>query len=323
MSHPLTVHITRWLVDLHAVEQQAIFALQRAGRVAAGTAVADDLQRHLAETCGHRAAVRQQLAARGRNGSAALDLAVTANRAGFVAYTTLAPDAPGKLIVDAFAYEFLEIAAYRMLSHAAERAGDDATQAVALQILAEEQEMAARVRGAFDWAVQASRERRAGRIADSVRAHLADAHAVETQTAVLLGLGSAVAGSRPLAAHYRAELRRTQGQRRRIAVRLGELGRGPSLVKTAGMGLAGAGWSLVWTAQRYTPAKLACFLHAAQHLEIACYELLRREAALAGDGATETVAAELLAEERTAAMTLAGLLPAAADAALSLTSRAA
>lgn len=308
--------LQRWLIDLHAVEQQAMFQMRRARCLVGDDTLRGYLDQHLQETAGHRAAVRERLAGRGRTASTALDLAVTANRLAFLLYTALAPDAPGKLLVDSFAYEFLEIAAYRMLAHAARRAGDEETAAMATAICAQEQAMAARLATRFDRALSDSRERGDDRIEASLRAHLRDAHALETQTALLLAVGARAAGDPRLAAHMRGQSRRSRDQARRLAARLRELDAGPAPHKSGAMGVAGCSWAALWAVQRYAPAKLTCFGFAALHLEIASYELLTREASLAGDDATRALAVELLGQEREAAQALGALLEIAADAAL-------
>jgi ferritin-like metal-binding protein YciE len=69
-------------------------------------------------------------------------------------------------------------------------------------------------------------------------------------------------------------------------------------------------------AQPDTPAKLAGFAYAFEHLEIAAYELLRRVAERAGDQETVAIADRILAEERQAAERIAGTWDAAIEVAL-------
>jgi ferritin-like metal-binding protein YciE len=68
------------------------------------------------------------------------------------------PDTPGKLAAFARAFEHLEIGGYEQLRRVAERAGDEETADVVVQILAQEREAAARIAGAFGEAVEASLE---------------------------------------------------------------------------------------------------------------------------------------------------------------------
>ena len=71
-----------------------------------------------------------------------------------------------------------------------------------------------------------------------------------------------------------------------------------------------------FAAQPDTPAKLAAFAYAFEHLEIAAYELLRRVAARGGDEETEHVADQILGEENAAAAQIRSLFDQALDASL-------
>jgi ferritin-like metal-binding protein YciE len=73
---------------------------------------------------------------------------------------------------------------------------------------------------------------------------------------------------------------------------------------------------MFFQAQPDTPAKLAAFAYAFEHLEIAAYEQLWRVAQRAGDAETEAVAQQILAQERTAAERIRAQFPNALDASL-------
>ncbi|MHB1569553.1 MAG: DUF892 family protein [Solirubrobacteraceae bacterium] len=221
-------------------------------------------------------------------------------------------DTPAKLLADALAYEYFEIAAYRMLEQAAGARGDVAVGAIALSILRDEETMAARLQGDFDLAVEASLRPAHRSPREDVVLRLRDLHAVEGQAMVLLAAASKLSGSARLAGCYRDQATRSRRQRARLAARLQSCCRPPSALKSGVMQLAGAAWGAIWAVQRDTPVKLACFSYAALHLEIASYELLRREAARAGDRETESLAAAHLAQERAAAARLGELLEEAA-----------
>jgi ferritin-like metal-binding protein YciE len=62
---------------------------------------------------------------------------------------------------------------------------------------------------------------------------------------------------------------------------------------------------MFFQAQPDTPAKLAGFAYAFEHLEAAAYELLKRVATRAGDAETAAVADSILGEERAAAAKIA------------------
>lgn len=68
--------------------------------------------------------------------------------------------------------------------------------------------------------------------------------------------------------------------------------------------------------QQDTPAKLAGFAYAFEHLEIATYELLRRVAQRAGDNATVAAVNRILPEERAAAERIRGLFAESLQASL-------
>jgi ferritin-like metal-binding protein YciE len=65
-----------------------------------------------------------------------------------------------------------------------------------------------------------------------------------------------------------------------------------------------------------TPAKLAGFSYAFEHLEIAAYELLKRVAARVGDEQTVAMAEKILLQERTAAGRIHSLFDYALEASL-------
>ena len=70
------------------------------------------------------------------------------------------------------------------------------------------------------------------------------------------------------------------------------------------MRLGAINWGAFFQFQPDTPAKLAGFSYAFEHLEIGAYEQLRRIAERADDEATAKAAEAILAEERNAAETL-------------------
>ena len=82
------------------------------------------------------------------------------------------------------------------------------------------------------------------------------------------------------------------------------------------MALGALNWGAFFGAQPDTPAKLAGFSYAFEHLEIAAYELLSRVARRAGDAETEATAGSILQQERAAAELVHDLFPAALEAAL-------
>ncbi|MHB1569554.1 MAG: DUF892 family protein [Solirubrobacteraceae bacterium] len=76
--------LDRWLIQLYAVEQQALFALRLGRRAAGHPVLAEHFGLHITETERHLAAVRRCLRARRRGPSRLAGLAATLNRLGFL-----------------------------------------------------------------------------------------------------------------------------------------------------------------------------------------------------------------------------------------------
>lgn len=82
------------------------------------------------------------------------------------------------------------------------------------------------------------------------------------------------------------------------------------------MRLGALNWGAFFKAQPDTPAKLAGFNYAFEHLEIAAYEELKRVADRAGDQETVRIAERIEGEERAAANAIAALWDPALHASL-------
>ena len=98
--------------------------------------------------------------------------------------------------------------------------------------------------------------------------------------------------------------------------RLKALGTDTSSLKDTAMGLNGLQWGFFFQSQTDTPAKLAAFAYAFEHLKIAGYELLKRSAKRGGDAETEGLCDTLLGGERTMTERLKGTFDSAATATL-------
>jgi ferritin-like metal-binding protein YciE len=272
---------------------------------------------HLTETEGHERLVSERLEAYGAKPSKIKDLAGTLTGAGFGAFAKAQPDTPGKLVAHAFSYEHMEEAAYDLLGRVARRAGDNATVEAAGLIEAQERAMGDRLAQCFDLAVDAAlRELDPDDLSQQLDKYLADAHAIEAQALVLLGKAPGLAGSPELASAYSSHREETEGHQRLIAARLDARGSSPSRLKDAALSIGALNWGAFFGAQPDTPAKLAAFAYAFEHLEIAAYELLRRVAARVGDEETEHVADRILGEENVAAAHVRSLFDQALDASL-------
>jgi ferritin-like metal-binding protein YciE len=309
--------LTKYLTDLHSIEQQALAQMRVAPLLAGEPELADTFERHCRETVEHERKIREHLGARGASPSIVKDLLGTLTGKGFVAFARAQPDTPGKLVVHAFSYEHMERAAYEMLALVAERAGDAPVLATAREIADEENAMAARLSASFDGAAEASlREVEQTELGEQLDKYLADAHAIEAQSLQLLDRAPNLAGSDELARAYAAHRRETEDHLKQIGERLRARGSSPSRLKDAVLRLGGLNWSAFFGAQPDTPAKLAAFSYAFEHLEIGAYEMLRRVAERAGDEETQQLAASILGQERSAAQRLHALFETALEASL-------
>jgi ferritin-like metal-binding protein YciE len=309
--------LTKYLTDVHSIEVQALAQMERAPAIAGDAGLADAFTQHLAETRVQERQVREALDRRGADTSTLKDLAGRVGGWAMIVFARLNPDTPGKLIAHAFSYEHMELAAYELLARAARRAGEEAVVDLAQRIGAQERAMADRLAARFDAAVQASlREKDDDGIQAELVHYLRDAHAIEAQALQLLEAGPAIAGVDALADVFREHLEETREQQRLVDERLSAHGSGPSRFQNTGMRIGGLNIGGFFGAQRDTPAKLAGFAYAFEHLEIAGYELLRRIATRAGDHETVAVAERILGEERRAAQRIAATWDAAMDASL-------
>jgi ferritin-like metal-binding protein YciE len=313
----LQEQLTKYLTDAHAIELQALAQLEAAPEMAGDPEIAAAFSGHETETRDHELLVRDRLEARGAGPARVKDLLGTLTGKGFVAFARSQPDTTGKLVAHAFSYEHMELAAYDLLEAAAERAGDGKTADVARRIAVQERAMGDHLAELFDRAVEASlREIAAADLEEQLNRYLADAHAIEEQALKLLEKAPRLAGTAELASAYEEHREQTEEHRRLVEQRLESRGEGPSMIKDAALRLGALNWGAFFQAQPDTPAKLAAFSYAFEHLEIAAYELLGRVGARTGDTATVGLAERILVEERAAADRLYGLFEQALDASL-------
>jgi ferritin-like metal-binding protein YciE len=313
----LDEQLTKYLTDAHSIEQQALAQLKSAPELAGDAALAADFERHLVETEEHERLVRERLAARDASLAKVKDLLATLTGKGFIAFARAQPDTPGKLAVHAFSYEHMELAAYQLLTRVAELAEDEETAAVARRIAGQERAMSERLEAGFDRTIEASlRELGPDDLGATLDSYLADAHAIEVQAIQLLKKGPDLAGTRELATAYEEHLKETAEHERLVQGRLEARGESPSRLKDAALRLGALNWGAFFAAQPDTPAKLAAFAYAFEHLEIGGYEMLRRVADRAADRETAELAEQILAEERAAAERIHMHLDAALQASL-------
>jgi ferritin-like metal-binding protein YciE len=317
MPKTLDEQLTKHLTDVHSIEEQALRQLRTAPKIAGDPELSRIFREHLGETEGHERRVRERLEARGAEPAKLKDLIARAGGAGMVLFARTQPDTPGKLTAHAFSYEHLELAAYDLLALVAERAGDGDTAALARAIREEESAMAGRLAASFDRSVEASlREVGSGDPGGRLNGYLADAHAIEAQSIQLLEKGPGIAGEGGLAGALSRHLDETRAQQASLRERLEARGGGPSALKDALLKVGALNLGAFFAAQPDTPAKLAGFAFAFEHLEVAAYEQLMRVARRAGDQATAALAERIADQERGAAEAIRAQFQSAVDASL-------
>lgn len=309
--------IVKYLADVHSIEQQALPQVRAAPKIAGDPKIAAAFEQHIGETEAQEQRVRERLEALGGSPSKVKDLAGALSGPAFVLFAKSQPDTPGKLVTHAYSYEHMELAAYELLSRVAIRAGDEETASLAQQIAEEERRMASRLSANWDRVVAAALQA-VGRddLGEQLDKYLGDAHAIEAQAHQMLMVAPKIAGDAQLAQTYKEHLEETKGQRQLIEERLEARGAKRNLLKDAAMRIGAINWGGFFAAQPDTPAKLAGFAYAFEHLEIGAYEQLRRVAERAGDQETARAVESILAEERRAAEALWDGFDRAIDASL-------
>ena len=316
-ENTLAEQLTKYLADVHSIEEQALAQLRLAPRVAGDAELVRAFADHLRETEGQEQLVREQLERRGAKPSTLKDVAGRAGGWGMILFARVNPDSPGKLAMHAFSYEHMELAAYELLRRIADLAGDPEVSLMAERIGRQERSMADRLAQLWDRAVEASlREKGAEDVQKDLVKYLRDAHALEAQALQLLETGPQIAEFEGLAAVFREHLEQTREHQRLVDDRLGAHGSGPSRLHAGAMRAGALNMGTFFKAQPDTPAKLAGFAYAFEALETGAYELLSRVARRAGDEATAAVAERILAEERAAAERVATTWDTAAELAL-------
>lgn len=317
MATSLDQQLSISLTDVHAIELQALEQVKRARKVAGDPELEAAFAEHTRETERHRTYVEDRLMARSWAPVPQKDISGKVSGVGMALFARFQPDTPGKLAAHAYSYERMELAAYDLLARLADRADDSATALTARMIGQEERAMADRLAALFDRAVDASlRELETDDVGKQLDKYLADAHAIEEQAAKLLQKAPQQAGAEELATAFEEHLEETQRHGELVEQRLGARGGSPSAIKDAALRLGALNLGMFLKAQTDTPAKLAAFAYAFEHLEVAAYELLKRVAARAGDDETVAMANEILFDERAAAARVHSLFDQALEASL-------
>jgi ferritin-like metal-binding protein YciE len=298
----LDEQLTKYLTDIHSIEEQALAQLRLAPRIAGSPSLAAMYAEHCTETEAQERDVRAALEARGASPSTVKDVAGRVGGWGMVLFARLNPDSPGKLAMHAFSYEHMELAAYELVRRVAERAGDTTTIELARRVGEQERAMADRIAARWDEAVEASlAEKGADDIGSELVKYLRDAHALEAQAIQLLEAGPKIAEAPGLAAFFSEHLEQSREHQRLVDERLAAHDAGPSRFQATAMRGSALNLGTFFKAQPDTPPKLAGFAYAFEALETGAYELLTRVAQRAGDKETAALAQRIAGEERAAA----------------------
>ncbi len=307
----LDEQVTKYLTDVHSIEVQALAQLRTAPDIVRDDELARVFSEHCDETVGQEERVRSQLEVRGAAPSKVKDVVAWAGGKGMILFARANPDTPGKLVAHAYSYEHMEMAAYDLLLRFAERAADTSTADLARSIREEEASMAERLAANFDRAVEASLGE--DDLEEQLVKYLADAHALESQAIQFLTTGPAIAGEGELAKVMKDHLEETRTQQASLKARLDAHGATPNKLQDAVLRVGAVNMGGFFAGQPDTPAKLAGFAFAFEHLEIGGQEQLKRVAARAGDDETVRVIEGIIAQEHAAAGAIRGCFDEAVD----------
>jgi ferritin-like metal-binding protein YciE len=306
-DNSLHEQLHKYLTDCHSIEVQAIAQLKRAPAIAGNDELAEMYAEHCRESEEHKRLVEERLEAHGVSANKLKDVVADVTGIGMYLFAKFNPDSPGKLAAHAHSYEAMEEAAYEFLYRVAQRAGDNETADVARTILEQEKAMKGRIFDHFDATVAESlREKKADDMNEELVKYLADAHAIEAQAIQMLSAAPKTVGDVPeLEKLFKDHLQETEAQQQIVKARLDAHDATPNKLQDAAMRLGALNLGGFFKANPDTPAKLAGFSYAFEHLEIAGYEELKRVANRAGDEETVRVAERIEGEERAAANSIA------------------
>jgi ferritin-like metal-binding protein YciE len=145
-----------YLMDAHAVEEQALGLLRRAWRAGPNGELSVVYEEHLDRAELHRRLLEERLHSHNAKPSALKDAAMRLGAFNWSMIFQARPVTPARATALMFALTHLKIAGYDLLRSIATRAEDQATVELADRMLAEEQASAVRLSASFDDAVEAS-----------------------------------------------------------------------------------------------------------------------------------------------------------------------
>ncbi|HEY2398377.1 MAG TPA: DUF892 family protein [Solirubrobacteraceae bacterium] len=145
-----------YLMDAHAVEEQALGLLRRACRAGTNAELSTVYEEHLDRAELHRRLLEERLHSHNAKPSALKDAAMRLGAFNWSMIFQARPVTAPRATALMFALTHLKIAGYDLLRSIATRAEDQATVELADRMLAEEQASAVRLSASFDDAVEAS-----------------------------------------------------------------------------------------------------------------------------------------------------------------------
>jgi ferritin-like metal-binding protein YciE len=145
-----------YLMDAHAVEEQALGLLTRAWRAGTNGELSAVYEEHLDRAERHRRLLEERLHSHDAKPSALKDAAMRLGAFNWSMIFQARPVTPSRATALMFALTHLKIAGYDLLRSIATRAEDQATVELADRMLAEERATAVRLSASFDDAVEAS-----------------------------------------------------------------------------------------------------------------------------------------------------------------------
>lgn len=149
-SETLRDKLVTYLTDVHSTEENALQMLRTGVDSVEEPRLAAALREHLAETEEHERRVRERLEAHDAGPSKLKDTMQKGGAMAGGAMAKMAPDTSGKTAIQAYAFEHVEIASYRMLRLVADHAGDPQTVQVAERILEQEHAAAQTLEGLLE-----------------------------------------------------------------------------------------------------------------------------------------------------------------------------
>jgi UDP-glucose 4-epimerase len=143
---------------------------------------------------------------------------------------------------------------------------------------------------------------------------LASVQAIGQQAVTQMRRAPLVAGDERLAAIFTAHAGETEAQERRLQGRLQT--HGAEVLDAVAERAGGIGMAVFAAAEPDTPAKLVAHAFSYEHMEIAAYQLLKKTAEEAGDGATAAMAGQIVEQAQRMAGRLEGSFDLVVDASL-------